>query len=49
MLYKIDVLKILANSAGNSAPVLESFFSKVAEPAKLATLIKGDFNTGVSL
>ena len=31
------------------ARLLESFFNKVAEPAKPSTLIKGDSNTGVFL
>ena len=47
MFYKIDVLKSFANSTGNTC--VRVFFNKVAEPAKPATLIKIDCNTGVFL
>ena len=45
--YKIDILKSFANSAGKH--LCWSLFNKVAEPAKSATLTKGDANTGVFL
>ena len=48
MFYKIEVLKSFANST-KETPVLESFFNKVAEPAKPTTLIKGDSKTVVLL
>ena len=47
MFYKIDVLKKF-RKFHKKTPVLESF-NKVAEPAKPATLIKGDSNAGVFL
>ena len=46
--YKIDVLKSFDNSIGKNL-CCSLFFNKVIEPAKPATLIKGDSNTGVFL
>ena len=48
MFYKIGVLKSFANSTGKNL-CRSLFLNNVGEPAKPATLIKGDSNTVVFL